>query len=242
MELPGLIATALPEELAAILRRTRGARRERGPAPAWLGTLGGRPVRIACTGAGPRRAGRVLDALLSQPAALVLGAGVAGGLSSELRRGEVLFGRSVRDEDGEAPAPDAAWGTRARSLGAQPAVFVSVPRIVTSASARARLRDGLPQDAVASVDMESAAWARVASRRGSRCLVLRAISDTASEELPGYLAACVDGEGALDRTRVVGRALLRPASVPGLLRLRRHTHQAAERLAGFLEALLGMEA
>jgi nucleoside phosphorylase len=239
VEPPRLIATALPEELGALLRRSRDVRR-RGPV--FEGSLGGRPVRLACTGSGPRRAALGLDRLLAGgPFSVVVGAGVAGALTPQLAPGDVVVGRWVRDEDGEAPASDAAWRARALRLGARSAVAVTVDRIVTRPAERLALARDLPADSLASVDMESAAWTRAAERRRAPCLILRAISDGATEALPDYLAECLDAEGSLSRKRVAARALARPRSLPSLLRLRRQAHEAAEGLSRFLEDLLREE-
>jgi nucleoside phosphorylase len=240
MEPPRLIATALPEELGALLRRTRGVRRRGG---SFEGTLGGRRVRLACTGSGPQRAARGLDRLLAEaPASLVIGAGVAGALTPGLALGEVVVARRVRDRAGEASAPDEGWRERAARLGARPAVAVSVDRVVTRPADRLALARDVPAGGDGTVDMESAAWTRAAERRRVPCLILRAISDRSCEELPGYLAQCVDAEGGLSRSRVVARALARPGSLRSLLRLRRQARDAAERLAAFLERLLRAEA
>jgi adenosylhomocysteine nucleosidase len=239
MEPPRLIATALPEELGALLRRTRGVRRRGG---SFEGTLGGRRVRLACTGSGPRRAARGLDRLLAEaPASLVIGAGVAGALTPGLALGDVVVARSVRDGDGEAPAPDEGWRGRAQRLGARPAVAVSVDRVVTRPADRLALARDVPPGGAGSVDMESAAWGRAAGRHHVPCLILRAISDGSSEALPDYLACCLDAEGGLSRRRVAVRALGHPGSLRTLLRLRRQAHEAAERLSGFVERLLRTE-
>jgi nucleoside phosphorylase len=235
-----LIATALPEELGALLRRAPGGRRVDG---AWESSLGGRPVRLACTRSGPREAARGLDALLSRhPASLVIGAGVAGALTPQLDVGDVVVGRWVRDRDGDAPACDEPWRRRALELGARPAVAFSVDRVMTRPSDRAALAHALPEGVAGSVDMESAAWSRAAERRGSHCLIVRAISDAASDRLPEYLSDCLDARGSLSPSRVAVRALLRPTSLPSLLRLRRQVRDAAERLAEFLEDLFRLEA
>ncbi len=240
MEPARLIATALPEELAAVLRRARGVRR-RGRS--FEGSLGGSPVRLACTGSGPRRAARELDRLLAeQQFSLVVGAGVAGALTPGLAPGDVVVARWIKDGDGEAPASDEAWRGRALRLGARQAVAVSVDRIVTRPDQRQALTRGLPADSVASVDMESAAWSRAAQRRAAPCLILRAISDGSSEVLPAFLSECLDAEGGVSRPLVAAGAFLRPRSLPGLLRLRRQAREAAERLSRFLEDLLHEEA
>lgn len=240
MEPERLIATALPEELGELLRRAREVRR-RGDA--FEGTLGASRVRLACTGSGPRRAGRGLDRLLAEwPVSLVIGAGVAGALTAGLAHGDVVVAHCVRDDQGLAPGGDDAWRGRAGRLGALEAVAVSADRVATRPSQRLALARGLPADALASVDMESAAWSRTARHRGTPCLIVRAISDVASEVLPDYLSECLDGEGGISRARVACRALAHPRSLPALFRLRRRAHEAAERLSGFVEALLGEEA
>jgi nucleoside phosphorylase len=200
-------------------------------------------VRLACTGSGPRRAARGLDRLLAGgPVSLVVGAGVAGALTPQLVPGDVVVGHWVRDQAGEAPASDETWRARALRLGALSAVAVTVGRIVTRPAERLALTRDLPPDSVASVDMESAAWTRAAERRRAPCLILRAISDGASEVLPDYLSECLDAEGSLSRKRVAARALARPRSLRSLLRLRRQTRAAAEGLSRFLEDLLREEA
>ena len=87
-----LIVTAMPEELGALSAR-------RLPPG----------VRAAATGEGFRRAARRAAELcdLHRPE-LLLGAGVAGALSSDLAFGEILVARRVCDAEGEAPLPDAA--------------------------------------------------------------------------------------------------------------------------------------
>ena len=73
----------------------------------------------------------------------------------------------------------------------------------------------------AAVDMESAAWARACAEAGVPYLILRAISDTADEDLPGYLAGCMDAQGSIRRAGVASGALRHPGSIPALLRMRR---------------------
>jgi len=240
MEPPRLIATALPEELGALLRRARGVRRRAG---SFEGTLGGRRVRLACTGSGPCRAARGLDRLLEeQPAPLVIGAGIAGALTPGLALGDVVVARRVRDRDGEAPGSDEGWRARAERLGARPAVAVSVDRVVTRPADRLALARDVPAGTAGTVDMESAAWTRATGTRRVPCLVLRAVSDLSSEALPDYLGMCLDGDGGLSRSRVAAQALARPGSLRVLLRLRGQAREAAERLASFLERLLRAEA
>jgi len=217
-----LIVTAMPEELDAL-----SARRLPGG------------VRAAATGEGPRRAARRAAELcdLHRPDVLV-GAGVAGALSADLAFGEILVARRVGDAEGDAPHPDAALTERAAAIpGARSAFLFSSDRMVVAARERSALAAQLREDPAA-VDMESAGWARAASARGIPYVVVRAVSDTADEDLPAYLSRCFDLEGGIRRSRVVLHALARPGTVPRLLAMRGRVREAGERLSAFVEHFL----
>ena len=217
-----LIVTAMPEELGALSAR----RLPDG-------------VRAAATGEGPRRAARRAAELcdLHRPSVL-LGAGVAGALTSDLAFGEILVARRVCDASGDAPRPDAALSERAASVpGIRGGALFSADRMVVAARERAELAARFGDDPAA-VDMESAGWARVAHARGIPYVVVRAVSDTADEDLPAYLSRCYDPEGGIRRARVVLHALANPATVPRLLAMRRRVRECGVRLSAFLEHFL----
>ena len=217
-----LIVTALPEELAAFTRR-------RLPPG----------VVAASTGDGAAKAARTADRLCERyRPSLLVGAGVAGALSPDLEVGDIVVAFRVVDDAGEAPPPNGVLVVHAAAKpGARQGTLVSVDRpLVTRAEKAgwfARLGPG-----PAAVDMESAAWARAAAAHAIPCLIVRVVSDTADEELPGYLSECMDTEGGIRRAAVVGRALARPASIPALLRMRRRVHAQSVRLAAFVEQFI----
>jgi hypothetical protein len=86
--------------------------------------------------------------------------------------------------------------------------------------------------------MESAAWARAASRSGVPYVVLRAVTDTAAESLPAFLSACVGTDGGIRRGAVAVRALFRPASWPALVGMRRRARDGAAAVAAAVARLL----
>jgi hypothetical protein len=86
--------------------------------------------------------------------------------------------------------------------------------------------------------METAAAARVCEARGIPWAAVRAISDTADEALPLDFNRLRDPDGGLATSRVALAALARPASIPGLLRLGRHTGLASQALAEYLAGWL----
>ena len=168
----------------------------------------------------------------------MIGAGVAGALTSGLVRGEVVVARCLRDRDGSLAGPEPRWLEAAVRLGAREVVAVTVDTVVTGPAERAGLVAALPPGAMATVDMESTAWSRAAARAATPCLVLRAISDEPSDTLPEYLSRCLDAAGSVSRGRVLAAALVHPRSLMALVRLRRNVRSAAERLAGFIEELI----
>jgi len=115
-----------------------------------------------------------------------------------------------------------------------------VSRPVVAASAKVELARTLGADDrdPAAVDMESAAWSRVAAAHGIPFLAVRAISDRFDEDLPSYLADCVGADGGVRRRAVVRRALANPSTIPALWRMRRRVDAAVAVLAEFLRTLL----
>jgi adenosylhomocysteine nucleosidase len=241
---PIAVVTALKEELAPILKRTRGVSRAPGGGRIFFGRLGSVDAILAATGDGLFCARAGAQALLDafRPTALY-GAGIAGALSPKLSSGDLILSRRVRRRDGDGPPPDAALLSRALASPeeAVAGTLVTVERPVVTPEEKRRLASQLADGEPAAVDMESVGWAEAAAARGVAYLVVRAISDEAGDGLPEFLPRCVASDGRLRRSAVVAHALTKPASVPTLFQLRRRLLAGSERVADFLERLLGEE-
>jgi adenosylhomocysteine nucleosidase len=240
------ILAALPEELSAIRGRLdRIEIRRVGTVKATSGVLANRPVVLAVTADGAGRAARRAAAMFDQmaPARLVI-VGVAGGLSPGLHPGDLVVARRVVDlgDTSPVPQPDPDWLERALASGATAAVMVSSPRILVRAEEKALTYASLRTSAPAAADLETAALAREAGRRGIPYLVLRAISDPAEETLPMDFERLRDGEGGVSRSRVLLHALARPSLIRSLVTLSRRVSTCAERLAVALPAIVGASA
>lgn len=233
---PVAVVTAIREELAPILRSLRSFSAER--------LLGRKVFRtkvhaaeliLATTGDGAKNAARGVAELCEafRPAGLV-GLGVAGALTPSLSACELVASACVRNGSGDVPPSDTLWLSLAIAAGARPATLVTVPTPVVSAAAKRTLASSLGGVEAAAVDMESAAWARAAAAAGVPFLVVRAISDLADDELPGYLPRCVGEDGGIRRSAVLRHALAHPSSIPALLRMRRRVAECCEKLAAFL--------
>lgn len=234
------VLTALPEELGPLLAGAsspiRTARRT------YRARLAGTEVLVAATGEGPDRAGRrAADLLGRYRLDALIGTGLAGALSPALREGEVIAAREVRGADGAVWRADAGLFARASPSADRVGVVFSMDRLSGTAAEKAALGAAHPGVENAVTDLESSGWAAAAARAGVPFLALRAVLDTAAEDLPEAVRRSWK-DGRLDRTAVVLRALLRPSVFPELFALRRRTVRAMERIAGLLPALLRAEA
>lgn len=204
------------------------------------GRLQGKHVAICRCGPGRKAAAKATEALISgHHPRWVLAAGLAGGLSSELKRNDVLMADHLVDVSGNRLAIDLK--VDAESVAAIPGVHVG--RLLT-ADRIIRLPDeklalGQKHDAVA-VDMESFAVAEVCRARHVPFLAVRAISDPADEELPPDVKNLLTQKTKLSKLgAVTGAVWRRPASAKDMYRLRENALAASERLAGFLADMVG---
>jgi nucleoside phosphorylase len=69
-------------------------------------------------------------------------------------------------------------------------------------------------------------------------LTIRAISDSADEDLPIDFDRCLTPQGAIKPMSLVNAIVRRPSKLPNLVRFGRQSNQAAQRLAGFLDEFI----
>ncbi|MGH7990930.1 MAG: hypothetical protein ACREDS_12170, partial [Limisphaerales bacterium] len=163
------------------------------------------------------------------PPDLVLTCGFAGGLNPDLKLGEVVF---------ELAAPVANNQKLADNLiaaSAKPAKFFCADRIVTTVAEKKKLRAETGADAV---EMESAAIHAVCAERGIPCATVRAISDTASEDLPLDFNALSKPDKNLDFGKLFFAIAKSPGKIPALMKLQRQTKFAAQQLANVLGKII----
>lgn len=160
----------------------------------------------------------------------VILAGLAGSLTEGFRAGAAAVITEVVDAQSRQ-----RWRPTFCDWSAgQPrhCVITSSGGVVGDSMARDQLQQ---QTAAHLVDLESVAFATVASKAGLRWAVVRGVSDDPVTGVHPAVAGLVDDMG---RTRVlaaVGLAMRSPRSVPGLVRLARN----ARRALGEVRILLG---
>jgi len=237
------VICAIPEEIASLKGRLPFRRFRLAGLRVWHARLaGGREVFLAIGGDGARRASsaaaRMLESLRPD---LLVGIGAAGALTDDLAPGDLLVGRTVRDEHGEAPPPDPAWTERALGCSrATAGLLWTSERLVRTPQERRAAAAASGASGPAAADLESAAWARAAARARTPYTVMRTISDGAGERLPEILSRSQREGGGISRAGVALRALADPAAIPRLAALRRAVLDGGRRLADAAEILLAL--
>jgi adenosylhomocysteine nucleosidase len=183
-------------------------------------------VHVLLTGMGARNAEQAVRATLKtvRPSR-VFTCGFAGALDPALGIGDVVFGAKV--------SPSIAQ--RLQSAGARQVVFAWVERVVITAAEKCALRAQTNADVV---EMESAIIERVCREAGVECITLRAISDTAHEDLPLNFNELMTSEQKLNPAKLALAILRRPQRIPALLRLGKNSSIAAEKLGKVLVAVI----
>jgi adenosylhomocysteine nucleosidase len=233
------VMAAMRAELAPLFRGARGSA-GCGAIAALSGksahpmSIDGTHVLLAVSGVGARRADEAAKRLFAEwQVSTLLVVGVAGGLQPGLPCGALVVAERLLDDGSALPAPDPRLVARAVRAGARKGTVLSSSRMLCTAEEKSSAAAAIVGPAV--VDLESAAFARRADRAGVPCVVVRAVCDTAEEDLPLDFNAFSDGRGGIDRLAIGRTALFRPDVLAQLLDLRRRVGRCAESLALFTE-------
>jgi adenosylhomocysteine nucleosidase len=213
----------------------------------YRGRISGVPVVLIATGMGVRRSrmssARVMDSLAGIDFVLI--SGVAGGLRDDLMVGQVIVSQRLltcREEDFQPKQfvdPPAQWISRFTSALEASRTHYAIGPMMT---ARRPIITGIDkqrayaQSGAISVDMESAAIALEAERRGLPFICIRTILDAAGEDVVG--GRLIDHNGRV-RPLAAARALITsPRMILGAARLVKNLRLATRSLASTLETVL----
>lgn len=235
------IVAAMAEELSPLLRGLKNTRRDRRAGLALTtGTLEDHPVVAVCTGEGETAAERGVATLLDERLAdrMVI-IGVSGGLCPSLEPGSLIAGRSVMRDGIAAPGPDTALLSAVLRLdGVTEGTLVTTREILVTASSKADALRTVEGDGPAAVDLETYGYATAAARTGIPWVAVRAICDTASEDLPLDFNQFVGEDGRIRRERVALHAMRHPSLIPGLRHMQSRLSLCADRLGKLVAEIL----
>jgi nucleoside phosphorylase len=189
---------------------------------------------VVLTGIGHNAATAAAAAVFRDKPDLCIASGLAGGLSEELRVGDIVVPSRVSGPDGgtivcDPSALELALGCGARRIEA----LYSAPAIVVTAAQKRQL-SGIAD----AVDMESRTILGECLQRNVAGLAVRAIGDAANVDLPLDLNRVVSPRGHVNRGRLFAELLRCPKALPGLVHLGVLGHCATRALSVFLESYM----
>jgi adenosylhomocysteine nucleosidase len=232
-----LFVASEASELEPLAARLEGLRKLSWPIDyAEEGIVDGRRLILAANGNGPKLAARAAEVairalaggdLSSSRLDAVISTGYCGGLDPALEIDQIVVATEVIDLATEERIP---CGSNVEGEGIR-GIVLSQDRIANNMLEKQKL---FAETGACAVEMESSGVAGRAKRAGLPFYCIKVISDVATESFAFDFNLMRNKEGKVARGKIVMHALVRPVLVPGLLRLKRRTERAAERLGEFL--------
>jgi adenosylhomocysteine nucleosidase len=219
----------------------------------FLGDLNGLPLVLVQGGVGRKNAVKSANYLLeSVKVDLLISAGVAGGIRHGLNVGDLVVAESVGhsnqcDFDGEELQLESDYVCNKEvfqlamqlSKGMESRFhfgsLLTVDKVISSASTKKRIGE---QNSFLAVEMESAAVAEVAYRKGVKFAAIRSISDDIDDDLHLDYDSIISVEGKAKVASIALEVLKNPQKLSLLRRLNKQTKTAAKSLALFMSELI----
>jgi adenosylhomocysteine nucleosidase len=182
-------------------------------------------VAILVTGIGAKNAEAAMRKFLEKNLPKqVLTCGFAGGLNPSLKTGDVVFMTGYPSLEQKLADAEAIL-----------ADFFSSTRIATTVAEKQKLRAETGADVV---EMESGAILAVCRERRIPCAMVRAISDSAGEDLPLDFNQLSKPDMNLHYGKLAWAIIRAPWKIGALLKLHKRTSFAAQQLAGVLDKVV----
>ncbi len=243
---------ALREEIMDIRERMSIDKSLREPGcRLYIGSYGSRPLMLVQSGVGKERAETATRLVLDRyPVAAVVSMGIAGGLNSSLKAGDVFVSREL----GYGFLPEQAVATAERCLSdagladlacramrARRIRFVqgrSLSTLDVVIDPRSKQKLGAVHDAGV-VDMESYWVARIATERGVPFLSVRTVSDTSCQRIPDF-GRFMKANGSFKPRETCLYFSRHPTHLIDMMRMSRNVSRAKRNLWMALESFIGL--
>lgn len=208
----------------------------------WRTNAGGAEITVLVTGVGTESSAQAMGLMMKmadedQHFDICISSGLAGALQETLVPGDIIAPQMVIAENRHADLPsdqlkvDPDLRRQALEGGAIASdCLFTTDQVLVKASQK---RDCSSR--AQSVDMESFDIVKEARARGARGVVLRAISDSANEDLPINFNLTLSKKHQVSVTKVILQLMKNPLALPALLRFAKQSRLAAEKLAHFLD-------
>ena len=202
-------------------------------------------VVVLITGVGAQAAAQAMDLMMrmadkDQYFDVCVSSGLAGALCETLSVGDIVAPKELiaelqhADHASERLAVDAEFRQVALEQGAKDAnCLFTTDQVLLKASQKKACASRAQ-----SVDMESFEIVKQATAWGARSVVIRAISDAATEDMPINFNLTLSKNGEVSLAKVMQQLLKNPLALPSLIRFGKQSQRAGARLAAFLEGYL----
>lgn len=236
------ICAALRWECQPVLRQLHAVTKQRlGDFALWHGRAGTREVWLMKTGMGPQRARQAAQTILGAAAFDGLfNTGCAGGLAPDLRPGDLVIATTVIDYDtGRRYETDGAtrtsWQAIATAAGIRSLLAPALcsGRMLTSVADKGTAAQAT--SAVA-IDMESAMIAASAYEAGIPFGSVRAILDTAADDVQASFGFINPTTGGIKPLALASHLARHPGMLPQLFTMQRQMAAAQTSLNQFFAA------
>jgi len=195
-------------------------------------------VVLAYSGAGADNAQAAAQLLIAQGATRLISWGCAAALSADLKSGDLVLADELINADGMTIAVDSEWHRRVRTalekVACQASGFAlrggSLLESKTLVSASRDKQQLHQQTNAVALDMESIAVAKVAQSHALPFLVIRAIADPVTMDLPKAISHSFNQQGDVGLDKLLRFLLLHPSELKGLITLGQHFNSAKRTL------------
>ncbi|MDD5215154.1 MAG: phosphorylase [Methylococcales bacterium] len=196
-------------------------------------------VLLIHSGAGAENARKAAELAVSKGATQLMSWGCAAALSPDLKMGDLVLAESLIGSDGQEISVNATWHQHAKILlGAEITAYkgalIASEKVVSTAQEKHEIFE---KTGAIALDMESGAIAKVATHYALPFLVIRAIADPASMDLPNALENALNEKGEVAITRILKSLVLNPKELPHLIQIGQYFQIAKKTLSNVAKHL-----
>jgi adenosylhomocysteine nucleosidase len=191
-------------------------------------------IVLAYSGAGASNAEAAANLLIAQGATQLISWGCAGALSPDLTAGELVLADKLISANGATIMVDHAWHQHTRTVLEKASGFalrcgslLESKTLVATSHDKQQLHQ---QSNAIALDMESVAVANVAHAHALPFLVIRAIADPVTMDLPQAVSHALNEQGDVQLGKLLTYLLTHPSELKGLITLGQHFNAAKRTL------------
>lgn len=215
--------------------------------PLWRTKIGNTDITVLLTGVGMEASAQAMGLMMKMADEdkyfdVCISSGLAGALCDTLRVGHIVAPQSLIAErahqhhaDEELRVDSVLRDLALRRGAVDSKCLITSDRLFVKASEK-----GAYASRAQSVDMESFEIIKEANALGARGVVIRAISDTANEDLPIDFSLTLAPNRQISLPKVLLQVAKHPLALPSLVRFGKQSRLAAERLTKFLDEYVEM--